>query len=114
MLEMFVDIFNMHDYILADLVGARRLKLAALTAQHDRALRDGKLRMGDAAIRTRGAQALGEAEGVAKPIHRLRHVFVDEDGYYCYFRCRPVDHHTHLLVFEGSSARPRRPPNTVT
>src|SRR5262249_37159744 len=96
MLEMLVNVLNMHKHVQAYLVGARGPKLATLTAQHDSALGNGELRMGDATSRTRSAQALRETEGVTEPVDRLHHVFVDEDGYHCCSRCRPVDHHTDL------------------
>ncbi len=80
MLEMVVNVLDMHNHVLAYVVGAREPKLATLTAQHDSALGNGELRMGDAATRKRSAEALCETEGVAQPVDRLRHVFVDEDG----------------------------------
>src|SRR5262249_6870343 len=98
MLEMLVNILNMDMHILAYLVGARGAKLATLTAQHDSALGNRELGMGDAATWTRSAQALGKTEGIAEPVDRLLYVFVDQDGYHCCSRCRPIDHHTDLPI----------------
>lgn len=70
-------ILNMHNHVLADLVGTRGLKLATRAAQHDSALLDGELCMADAAIRSPSTQALHETEGDTEPFDRLRHVFVD-------------------------------------
>src|SRR5712691_3475473 len=96
MLEMLVNVFNMHRNVLAYLVGVRGPKLATLTAQHDCAFGNCELRMGDAASRSLKAQALRETEGVAEPVDRLRHVFIDEDGYYSCPWCRPVYQHNDL------------------
>jgi len=49
MLEMLVNILNMHVHVLAYFVGARRPKLGTLAAQHDGAFGNVELRMGDAA-----------------------------------------------------------------
>jgi hypothetical protein len=54
-LEMLVNVINMHDHVLAYFVGARRSKLRALPAQHDSAFGNVELRMGDAATRDRSA-----------------------------------------------------------
>src|SRR6266849_8206568 len=94
MLKMRVDVLNMHSHVLAYFVRPRRPKLTTLAAQHDRALGNGKLRMGHAATRTRSPEALRETEGAAEPVGRFFHVFVDEYGYHRCFRCRPVDYHT--------------------
>src|SRR5215510_15764229 len=106
MLEMLVNILNMDMRILAYLVEARGAKLAPLTAQHDSALGNGELGMGDAATWTRSAQALGKTEGVAEPVDRLRHVFVDRDGYHCRSRRRLIDHHTDLPISVAESSLP--------
>ncbi len=55
MLEMLVNVLNMHDHVLANFVRPRRPKLGALPAQHDGALGNVELRMGDAATRNRRA-----------------------------------------------------------
>ena len=64
---MLVDVLHMHRHTLAYFRRARRPKLGALAAQHDGALGDVELRVGDAAIRSRGAKALPETECVAQP-----------------------------------------------
>src|SRR5207245_2077274 len=53
--EMLVNVLNMYGHVLAHLVGARRPKLGTLAAQHDRALTNVELRMGDAATRSPSA-----------------------------------------------------------
>jgi hypothetical protein len=100
MLEMRVDILNTHSDVLAYFVKPRRPKLATLAAQHDRALADGKLRMGYTVTRTRSSEALRETEGPAEPVNRFFYVFVDKYGYHCCPRCRPVDYHFFLLTSE--------------
>src|SRR5262245_1479283 len=97
MLEMPVNVFNMHNHVLAYFARAWRPKLGALTAQHDSALRNSQLRMGDAGAGTRSAQPLRETECAAEPFDRLLHVFVHEDGYHSCFRRRLVDYHRRLL-----------------
>jgi len=54
-LEMLVNVVNMHCHVLAYLVRSRRPKLSTLTAQHDGALANLELRMGDAATRNPSA-----------------------------------------------------------
>jgi len=105
MLEMLVNVLNMDDHVLAYFVGAWRPKLGALAAQHDGAVGNVELRMGDAATRNRRAQAFLETEGVAEPVDRLGDVLLDQDRYHGCFRCRPVDHHSHLVVDEAPHAR---------
>jgi len=78
MLAMRVDILNTHGHVLAYVVKPRRPKLATLEAQHDRALADGKLRMGYTVTRTRSSEALRETEGPAEPVNRFFYVFVDK------------------------------------
>jgi hypothetical protein len=55
MLEMLINVVNMHEDVLIYFVGARRPKLGTLTAQHDGILGNLELRMSDAATRTRSA-----------------------------------------------------------
>jgi hypothetical protein len=55
MLEMLVDVLNMHGHVLADFAGARRPELGALASQHDSALGNVELRMGNATTWTRSA-----------------------------------------------------------
>ena len=98
MLKMRVDILNMHSHVLAHFVRPRRPKLATLAAQHDRALADGKLRMGHTVTRTRSPEALRETEGAAEPVNRFFYVFVDKYRYHCCSRCRPVDYHIFPLT----------------
>ena len=52
MLEMLSDVLNMHHHVLAYFVGVRRPELPSLTAQHDRPLGNGELRMTDSATWT--------------------------------------------------------------
>src|SRR5437773_4610372 len=98
---MLVNVLNMHRNVLAYLVGARGPKLATLTAQHDGAFGNDKLRMDDTVTRTRNAQALSKAEALAEPVDRLRHVFVNEDRDHSCTRCRPVYQHNHLPGFKA-------------
>ena len=98
MLKMRVDILNMHSHVLAHFIRPRRPKLATLAAQHDRALADGKLRMGHTVTRTRSPEALRKTEGAAEPVNRFFYVFVDKYGYHCCSRCRPVDYHIFPLT----------------
>jgi len=99
-LKMCVDAINMHSHVLAYFVRPRWPKLTTLSAQHDRALGNGKLRMGHAVTRTRSPEAFRETEGAAEPIGRFFHVFVDEYGYHCCSRCGSVDYHTFPLTSE--------------
>src|ERR1700730_14805672 len=55
LLEMLAKVLDMYGYVLAHFVGAWRPKLGALAAQHDRALTDVELCVGDAAARNPGA-----------------------------------------------------------
>jgi len=55
MLEMLVNVVNVHVDVLVYFVGARRRKLDTLAAQHNGSLADVELRMSDTATRTRGA-----------------------------------------------------------
>src|SRR6185295_15569534 len=101
-LEMLVDVFDVHSHVLAYLAGARRPELSARAAQHDGAFSDGELRMADAAARARGAQVFLETEGAAEPIDRLLHVFVDEDRYHRGSWCGAVHDHQPPPVEAGS------------
>jgi hypothetical protein len=80
MLEMAVNVLDMHQYVLAHFVGAWRPKLGTLAAQHQSAFPDVQLCMSDAAIRSHMTEALLEPEGVAQPGDRFGDVFVDENG----------------------------------
>jgi hypothetical protein len=51
MLEMLVNVVNMHSHVLAYFIGARGPKLGTLPAQHHGALGNVELRMGQAATR---------------------------------------------------------------
>src|SRR5262245_19964512 len=96
MLEMPVNVLNMHDHVLADYARLWRTKLSPLTSQHNSAIGDGQLRMGGAGVGSPSAQTLRETESVAEPFDRLLNVLVDEDRYHCRFRRGSVDYHTHL------------------
>ena len=100
MLEMRVNILNTHGHVLTYFVEPRRPKLATLAAQRDRALADGKLRMGHTVTRTRSSEALRETEGRAEPVSRFFYVFVDKYGYHCCARCGPVNYYILLLTPE--------------
>src|SRR5260370_27141597 len=81
MVEMPVDILNMHMHMLVDFVGMRRTILASRCSQHDRALTDRELSVHHCANGSRRPQALGKPERSIEPRNRLCHVLVDQDGY---------------------------------
>jgi hypothetical protein len=74
MLEMLINVLNVHNDVLAYFVDARRPKLATLTAQHDGTLGHVELRVGDATTRNFGAQPFFETECVPEPVDRFTDV----------------------------------------
>jgi len=77
MLEMPVNILNMHNDVLAYFVRPWRPKLGALTSQHNSALGDSQLRMTDAGAGGPSAQTLSETECATEPLDRFLYVFID-------------------------------------
>ena len=93
---MLVDIFNVHENILADLLPVRRPKLRSRRSYHEIAIADRELRVGDPTAGSRCAQALAQSKGSAEPLDCFVHILVDQNRYDSRSGRRPV-HYLFLM-----------------
>src|SRR5260370_37846426 len=77
MIEMPIDILNMHMHVLVDFIGMRRMILASRCSHHERALTDRALSVHHCAIGSRSSQALDKPERSIEPRNGHSHVLVD-------------------------------------
>ena len=84
MLEMRVNVLDMHGHGLTHFAWAGLPKFGALAAEHHGAVGNVELRVHDATARNRYAEAFLETERGTEPVDRFFHVCVDEG---CSFSC---------------------------
>lgn len=93
MIEMRIDVLDMHDDKVAYFSGTWRAEFATLAPYHYGTIADNELGVNDVAGRSRRTKAFDETEGIAQPIDGCGDIFVDEDWNQRRARCGPIDDH---------------------